>query len=454
MKQGSAEQSTSYSQVFAPVEFDRLLSIFATGVVIFIAGTSFSGWLLGNEELKAVWLNGAETNPNNAVGLALGATSLGLATFFPRARAVPLMLGVVAAVLGSVFLLEYASGSKFGVDNLFVGVGSPNLPGPPSIPTATCLVAIGLALALVNAQRASLNVSRVALAGFATIMGMTGILGHVLLPIDVTLERTLTGFALPTALAYFFLGLGVLAPRRASGRVSETVSVGAPILGLAAMAVLVVMTLSAVSAQDHVREEQDRAKAAGSLLGGLLDLLRDAETSQRGYLLTGDEKYLQPYVTTAPLIASELTRTTALFEHDAEVQDQLSKIRSLAEAKLAELRQTIDLQRAGNTVAAMAIVRTGEGKRLMDELRADVQTMEARWSRGFDELQDSQDRILRRLRTQPWLPYRSSSDWRRFFLSTAGGAFRRWARDTCVWPLRMKISIEASLKRPGNCHRP
>ena len=101
----------------------------------------------------------------------------------------------------------------------------------------------------------------------------------------------------------------------------------------------------------------------------LLQLLTDAETAQRGYLLTENTAYLQP-----------LQRAEQQFNEGVAILDFISTIgptgpadalfiKQKVAAKFAELRQTVELASLGDRSAALVLVRTDSGKQLMDELR-------------------------------------------------------------------------------------
>jgi methyl-accepting chemotaxis protein len=101
----------------------------------------------------------------------------------------------------------------------------------------------------------------------------------------------------------------------------------------------------------------------------VLSLLKDAETGQRGYLITGDEAFLEPYHASTgelPEVVKELRKLTA---DNPNQQKRLDAAEPLIAAKLAELKQTIDLRRKGDSDEAVRVVRGGEGKRFMDDLR-------------------------------------------------------------------------------------
>ena len=104
-------------------------------------------------------------------------------------------------------------------------------------------------------------------------------------------------------------------------------------------------------------------------LGTLLSTLKDAETGQRGYLLTGDAEYLQPYDSATSAIDTQFKDTQSLTRDNATQQQRLREIQPLIDRKMAELRQTIELRRVGKREAALQVVRQNQGKETMDRLR-------------------------------------------------------------------------------------
>ena len=104
----------------------------------------------------------------------------------------------------------------------------------------------------------------------------------------------------------------------------------------------------------------------------------NAETGQRGFLMTGDPLYLADYETGAREWLSSidaLDRTLAPVATPEQAQ-AVVRMRSLATDKLAELAETIRLARGDDLDAALALVRSDEGKRLMDRFRDEVAALE------------------------------------------------------------------------------
>ncbi|EJL90871.1 putative periplasmic ligand-binding sensor domain protein [Herbaspirillum sp. CF444] len=118
-----------------------------------------------------------------------------------------------------------------------------------------------------------------------------------------------------------------------------------------------------------------RSNKVTAQIATYLSNLKDAETGQRGYLLTGDSAYLEPYaaaVKAAPKLLGDLRALTL----DRQIQQRrIDQIDTITAAKFTELKRTIDLRKDGHADEALKIVLSNEGKSLMDELRKIVDQM-------------------------------------------------------------------------------
>jgi signal transduction histidine kinase/DNA-binding response OmpR family regulator/CHASE3 domain sensor protein len=151
-------------------------------------------------------------------------------------------------------------------------------------------------------------------------------------------------------------------------------------LGLAAATLFFVAT-GAVAYLNFQTLKQDSALVvhSGDTLSALEDVLytvRDAETGQRGYLLTGKDSYLGPYNAAMQEIGSRFDLLRRLTLDNPAQQDRLGTLKQHIDAKLAELRQTIELRQTQGQAAALAIVQSDRGKQDMDAVRNEVSAME------------------------------------------------------------------------------
>lgn len=116
------------------------------------------------------------------------------------------------------------------------------------------------------------------------------------------------------------------------------------------------------------------------ITGELRDLLAQilaTETGQRGYLLTGDPGYLEPYEESIGKINATVERIAELTLDNPVQQQNIPRLRELVASKLTELANTIAVYDGGDHASAMEIVRSDSGKRAMDSIRDTVADMTA-----------------------------------------------------------------------------
>ncbi len=104
----------------------------------------------------------------------------------------------------------------------------------------------------------------------------------------------------------------------------------------------------------------------------VLSAAQDAETGQRGYLLTGDLQYLQPYEAASRDLARRLDEVGDLTKDSPTQQAHLRQLRRRIDAKMAELGATLQTRRTEGMQAALARMATDQGKREMDAVRAQI----------------------------------------------------------------------------------
>lgn len=155
---------------------------------------------------------------------------------------------------------------------------------------------------------------------------------------------------------------------------------------LAVGAVLVASSILVFEAGQVVfRADEDMASRLMVLqnLDDFLSSVKDAETGQRGYLLTGRDSYLAPYNQGRAAATNALAGLERLAACGQLPQENVQKTAELTRKKLAELEETIQLARTSRTNAAVAIVHKNIGQELMESLRAEVTRMRAQQQDGF-----------------------------------------------------------------------
>src|SRR5262249_27660409 len=112
-----------------------------------------------------------------------------------------------------------------------------------------------------------------------------------------------------------------------------------------------------------------------SELEGTLSALKDAETGERGYLITGEESYLAPYKTGVVEVQQHLGSLRSLTADTARQQRRIATLEPLIDRRLEQLQKGLDAFRAAGPEAARATILTGGGQRTMDAVRWTVAQM-------------------------------------------------------------------------------
>ncbi len=152
-------------------------------------------------------------------------------------------------------------------------------------------------------------------------------------------------------------------------------------LGFAiAVLTLLVIGTSGYRSTEHLIENDrwvSHTHEVRTKLADLISFLKDAETGQRGFVITVDEAFLEPYRAALPeigKISGELRSLTA--DNDVQ-QRRLVALQPLIDGKLAELKRTVEMRRTQRFEPTLKVVAAGEGKALMDQVRQLVGQMDA-----------------------------------------------------------------------------
>ncbi|TGQ12690.1 response regulator [Mesorhizobium sp. M2E.F.Ca.ET.166.01.1.1] len=142
--------------------------------------------------------------------------------------------------------------------------------------------------------------------------------------------------------------------------------------GFAVVALIITARAILAEAQIADRNASREAIETQQLLSSVLSLAQDAETGQRGYLLTGEKSYLLPYQHAVEALPALLKRVDEKFPVGSDRAQQVVGIKDALAHEQAELAETIRLYDTGNTAKALDIVRGGRGKLDMDQIRANI----------------------------------------------------------------------------------
>jgi diguanylate cyclase (GGDEF)-like protein len=150
-----------------------------------------------------------------------------------------------------------------------------------------------------------------------------------------------------------------------------------------------------IDLHDSMDSLRDNDLARIEMRNVLVDLL-DAETGQRGFILTGQEVYLEPYYRGKNHVRESIRQAQQSIRTDDHPVADFPKIMLLAERKLEELDRTVVLKKQGDSAAALDLVKQGFGKATMDEARQVIQRNIGRLRLQRDHTIDKLDARLRR----------------------------------------------------------
>lgn len=155
---------------------------------------------------------------------------------------------------------------------------------------------------------------------------------------------------------------------------------------LAALPVVLALMLSGVVSFSYNRLLKDYRDAVDhtfqtlSAIDNALMRLQDAETGQRGFIITGDDDYLAPFEAGRRGFDEVFGRLVTLVADNAAQKSRTAQLQEQAQAKITELNETVDVRKAGGLEAARVRVLDSTGKQTMDKIRglaADIRDAES-----------------------------------------------------------------------------
>ncbi|HUB24937.1 MAG TPA: CHASE3 domain-containing protein [Tepidisphaeraceae bacterium] len=347
------------------------------------------GWILGRVDFTNLAADSVPMNPITAILFVIAATAI---VRYKSRQSVSLAASLL--VLVAVFrLIAYLAGWDIGPDSmLFRGrldqfVGGPNRMAPSS---ALAFLLLGLAIGS-TAIRSSPTIRR----GLAILTAVPALLAGIGFASGGAALDGVTVFipmALPTVIGFILLGCALIVLPIADPVGSAQAShlpASKPLkrkIAVGFASALVLLALIGVAAYRNVHSSlasevaAERGWTIRLTLADLLSALQDVETGQRGFLLSGDERYLQPYQASFNTALGRIDRLSDLVSGDADQLRASQALKKLAAEELAIASQAVELRRTRGFEAAEAL--SGVGKQRMDQIRSIVKTMQDREAAG------------------------------------------------------------------------
>jgi signal transduction histidine kinase/ActR/RegA family two-component response regulator len=168
--------------------------------------------------------------------------------------------------------------------------------------------------------------------------------------------------------------------------------------GLTLLAGLIAFTLLAAAGQRSADAAVSHSMDVQKRLMSLLSSVQDAETDQRGYIITGQGAFLEPYERTRGRLDAELAGLAAATVDNPLQHAAMAPMRAISETRMNLLDQGLALRQAGDLKNAAAYVSRGDSRRLMDEFKSQVAAMSREEARVLSKRQAQSRENFERLR--------------------------------------------------------
>jgi signal transduction histidine kinase len=157
------------------------------------------------------------------------------------------------------------------------------------------------------------------------------------------------------------------------------------LLGLAVMPFLLALVAYFTSA-GHVRSVARTLATDRFILSldELLSTMQDAETGQRGYLLTGSDVYLTPYIRAKGELTQRFSEMATLASRARIEPVRLNELKAAVDTKMRELEITVSLYESGGRAAAMAEIRTNRGEQAMARIRRLIGQLKSEQAQAYE----------------------------------------------------------------------
>jgi len=160
-------------------------------------------------------------------------------------------------------------------------------------------------------------------------------------------------------------------------------------LALVLVLLNIAVAFQSVRAINQATRRNRHSQAVIEEVAVILSATRDAESGQRGYLLTGQEVYLGPYQHVKSMLPERLNHLETLTQADPAQHQRVENLKGLINRKREEIAQTVTLRQEEKRLEAIKIVRSGQGRRLMDHIQhvaADIKQQEQQETTRLNQL--------------------------------------------------------------------
>jgi PAS domain S-box-containing protein len=356
----------------------------ASVITVLVGCLVLVGWALDVEMLKSVGPGLVAMNPGTAVAFILAGFSLWILLNEPAdplARRTGMACASIVALVGLLTLSGYVFGWDIGIDQvLFRQKLNANRMAPN---TALNFGLLGLALLLLDAKTPRGYRTSQSLASAVAVVSLFTLMGYAYGAQGLYKVSSFIPMALHTALTFFVLSIGVLGAHSGQGMMallSGGEAIERKIFGGFGLALVVLLGIAVVAYHSTLQFQESSRLVADTHdvlteFEATLSLMKDATAGHRGYVITGDERYLEPHDEAVRLMPEQLARVRQLTADNPAQQRRLDRLELLIAGNLRFRAETIQLQKTKGIEAARRKIMTGLGKQEMDAIRQVVREM-------------------------------------------------------------------------------
>ena len=387
-----------------------------SGMVSFGAGALvLVGWLFDISDLKSPGPNLVSMKANTALVFMLAGAGLMLLSNpdGPRFRAgMGRSFAVIVMLLAGLTLSEYVFDWPAGIDEFLFkddpGAFGTVAPGRMAPTTALNFLLLGLGLAFMDIKL------RLGFVRPAELFALLPLLISLVSLVEYSLGLELifsfqkyTRMAQHTTLLFGVLSAGLLLSRPDRGivgalRQGMITAIERRIYAVFILSLFVLVMIGAASyfsAQESFARSRlvDRAQKAHRVLADILSVQQDVETGMRGYVITGDARFLEPYNSALRMIERDCQALDALLIAP-EQRRRHDTLDLLLQKSVDHARSVIALRKAGGPEPAVRSIKSGEGKKIMDEIRSVIGLIDAEEVRIISEREEDEFRSAARMK--------------------------------------------------------
>ncbi len=365
---------------------DNLKTVKILGSIVIVSGIAvLTGWAIDSAILKGLIPGGVSMKILTALCFILSGVALIVMSYRVEGRLnlsqslLPIVCITMLLIMATLFAGPIL-GIRIAIEDFFSKEAQDTVmtvaPGMPSMGTSLSFVFIAIASLLTLFNIRNLRAKLSFLGWMVGALGGLALLGYLLnVPLFYYYLKGLsTAMALNTALLFVMIGAGLMLLSRAS--VDRTEDVGFPVgtkigLGFAmSFAVLIIFGASSIMNTTRFNDTLKWLNHSTEVITTLNEFaiaMQEAEAVQRGYILTGDKRYLDHYATHAlPEIDSNLKKLRSLTTDNPGQQKNLDIIEPVVANKIRYLNKSMEIYRTKGPAAAVRSIKENEDISIRD----------------------------------------------------------------------------------------